>query len=216
MNDIIGTMPQPIGLSKPEEVENDSRIQLEVQKISKAATLNDLAKDYTFFNHGIFMVRGGLTFDPVALFARANSGITMPFIINSDQKLFDGIGEWDYKLVAVENKHWPRLEKYLDATSVINRDYKIYTRALKQIMPVVDVFALAKHQILPSTVPMVEVTLYGLDGNNYCMHFSPPNFPEGIVRLNVDKPLPETITIAKRLFNNDTKQVVNALDRSAK
>lgn len=204
---ITGNMPINEGTSHAKELGFDTKQRLIADKVSKAATLKDLENDLIFFTHAAFIVFGKLHFDPVAAYVQQTRGAISPFRIQSDGfPIFSGLGEeWDRQLIGIQKEEWERLVRYLDALSIVYKKKKIFFRALRQKIPIVDIFSISKHSVLPDPIPMIDIFTYGLDGNTCCIHFKPALTPLELPQVVIDEPFPETIRLADNIFNNEKK-----------
>jgi hypothetical protein len=202
--------PAPEGYGTRMAVE---RLMLDRQfRVDAAATLADLAKDYALFNHGAFFIYGKLDTDPAADYVdkQPDAACTVSAYTFS-RPLFHGLSapgrkmgppiDWDRTLFFVERRHWPGLYDHLRTCAWIDRRRKFYGRAVPQILPLLDFLALDRARILPAPLPTVEVTVFGVDGTNAHVQFTPRTRLPGDTPSAVHLPLvEETKTLGAALL----------------
>lgn len=203
--------PLKEGYGAAEEVAADPRAT--ALKISGAATLRDLAKDYAIFSHGAFFVHGKLDVDPVADFVlkHPDAGCeAMPTTF--PRRIFHGLSapgrrigpdfDWSSTLIFVEHRYWEDLKAHLMCCGWVDRRRKLYARAVLQVIPIVDFLALARGTILPTPLPTVEVAVFGVDGTHAHVQFKPRVAAHDDAATAVHLPLvEETRTLGRALLS---------------
>jgi hypothetical protein len=170
------------GYGEAEPVDGD--LGAHALRISASATVADLVGDYAIFNHGAFFVHGRLDVDPVADYVAKHPGHgckAMP--VTFPRRIFRGLTRfgrqagppfaWESTLVFVEREYWPGLETHLRCCAWVDRRRGTYCRAVAQSIPIVDFLAADRASIVTSPVPTVAVTVFGVDGTDVHVQFSP-------------------------------------------
>jgi hypothetical protein len=182
-------------------------------KISSAAVLQDLARDYAIFTHGAFFVYGRLDVDPVAdyILKHADPDV-MAMPVTFTQRLFHGLAapgkpvgppcHWEYTLFFIEHRYWADLRQQLCCCGWVDRRRKFYGRAVMQTIPIIDFLVLEKALIVPAPLPTVEITVFGVDGTNVHVQFMPRVGKPGDVPIATHRPLvAETQTLGAALLS---------------
>jgi hypothetical protein len=207
--------PRPEGYGEREQVGREQRA--ETLKISRAATLADLAQDYAIFNHGAFFVHGRLDVDPVGDYvARQPDPAPLVMPTTFSVPLFRGLSmpgrpigppfDWERVLVFVERRHWDGLRAHLLRCGWVDRRRRTYARAVMQTIPLIDFLALDRALIVPAPLPTVEVAVFGVDGTRVHVQFVPGTARPGDLPTVVHLPLvPATGTLGAALLSCDPR-----------
>jgi hypothetical protein len=207
--------PRPEGYGEREQVERELRA--EALKLTGAATLADLAREYAIFNHGAFFAHGKLDVDPVADYvARQPDPDLRALPTTFSVSLFRGLStpgrvigppfDWERVLVFVAREYWEGLKAHLLCCGWVDRRRKLYARAVMQTIPIIDVLALDRALIVPAPLPTVEVGMFGVDGTNVHVQFVPSVARPGDTATVVHLPIvPETRTLGAALLSCDPR-----------
>ena len=136
---------------------------------SKAESLTDLSREFAFFTTAPFHVYAGLLAEPLQEFAAAHSKATVA-LLPFEKPIFSGFKKngdvyWNHMLGAVDREHWQRCLQFLSGVVMKDTPKKIFWRSLPHSIEIVDALLLQKSSSLPDPLPMVGVTVFGLDGN---------------------------------------------------
>ena len=150
-----------------------------LKAVSGRANLADLVGEFVLFTHGLFFTHGDLDLDPVQEFVNAQEGESIVSLLTFDEPIIDwtrpahrlercdydsGI-PWGHQLLAAERNCWQKLYRFLTGVAAIDRDRGMFWRAVPHPLIIADVLALKKKAVLPSPVPRVPITVFGLTGN---------------------------------------------------
>ncbi len=145
-----------------------------IKAFDDRATLTDVIKDgYTLFNSGIFQ-SVGLPFDPVkAAWAEDKlSSSDAPLFVPVGVSLFNGLARpFDRIALAVPNQLTSKLFRHLDRIGLMSGG-KLYN-AVRQRISVLDPI-MFKSRINHNRLPIVNIYLYGLEGDSELFVWKPP------------------------------------------
>jgi len=147
-------------------------------RVGAASSLRSLSGDYAFFNHACFFTWGGLDIDPVGDFLTRHPDrdctvfhveFRTPVLggIAKPGRLYQAAAPYEYRLYGIPRPYWPNLKAELSAVSMVDRRLRRYHRAVTQDLTIVDPLALDRLAVLPATPPLVDVTLFGVDGTHH-------------------------------------------------
>lgn len=203
-------IPKAEGISGERRVYGDEAAGRPLERLKSGASLVQLQTDYVFFSYAPMFLYGGLTFNPVQEWINLHNMPQCVFIVPMPMRVFNladttlGETKWDKILWAVEKEYWERLALHIGSIGLIDRGKKLFSRGLCQAIPVVDVAAVDKMQVLPTQLPTVEIFVFGVDSNRGCIAFPrPKNLLVELPRLVNHGTLPETARMAKALFENN-------------
>ena len=149
-------------------------------KISSATALSDLSEEFSLFTHAPFFVFGGLDRDPVQDFLNTVRGNPVLAQIRSEKPIFSGLeyrGDpcstfgvglehvtWNFVLIAVEKPAWDDCLNFLSGVEIRDTPKKIRYRALPHEVMIADGLLLSRQAVLPVPLPMVKITVFGVEG----------------------------------------------------
>ncbi len=173
------------------------------------ALLGDYAQDYAFFAHAAFYTYGGLDVDVLEQFVLEHPGDPAVSVYRFDMPIFSGLSRhpacaaWDYALGIVPRVFWPSLYDFLRAVSIVDRTRGTYAVATVHELEIPDPLVF-RRATLPSPVPAVKVTAFGLDGNRFRVEFlSRCAWPGGATQVVRLPPDPKTIKLADAILSHD-------------
>lgn len=140
-------------------------------QLAHSACLSDLAKDFVFFTPGLLFTHGELDRDPVQEFMNEAEGDPQIALLSFNRPVWDGFQfkdgrrDWNHKLLGIERARWPALLQFLGGVGILDSNAKTFYRALPFSIMIVDPVIADRASVLPAPVPMVEVVVFGLDGN---------------------------------------------------
>lgn len=175
-------------------------------KVSQAATLADLSKEWGFFTVGLFYAASRLTDDPVSDFLAKQPQPSKPFILKFDKPIFKGLDTrfskaWNHCLLAVDNRLMEALTRYVSQVCVVDVDRQDYWQAAVQDVPIADPLALQKTAILPSPCPTVDIVFFGMDGLHWTKGIKPAfNPPLDLPEVETLDPRPEVVRRANEIL----------------
>jgi hypothetical protein len=201
------------------DVEPQDSPYLAAIKISKAATLAELAKEYALFSHAALFVYGNWIRDPIQDYIIHEDPDCKPFWIDFDSPIFSGMffrtrggktnRDWAYRLMACPLDSWGGLMSFLQQLQGFNEAEKRYHKTILQKVPMTDYFALRKKAVLPSPIPKVDVFLVALDGNDRVVHFEPAkNPPIDHIKVRFSPPEPDTIKLGEEILKRNARPLM--------
>jgi hypothetical protein len=205
--------PIPEGKSQVRLLDRDNEASIQEEDYSAAATLGDLAEDYAFFTHALLFTQGGLDVDPVQDFINENRGEVGVFQLNFSRPVFSGLEQpairdssWNYTLIGCpkENDQWRKLYDHIRGVGILDENHPkgaLFGAATVKELEIVDPLALDKMAVLPDPVPMVTITVFGLDSNKkYVELLASRNSRLDRPCVYIHKPRPETVKFAKNFL----------------
>lgn len=184
-------VPEPFGRSLP----------IAVKLLSEAGSLVSLEKDFEFFSHGVYIIHGKLTCDPVQRFFEEFRQNRQPYMLASERPIFKGISPiFDKLLTVVDKDCWPELKRYLDTVVIVDERRKFYAKAVRQTIPMFDFYELDRPGIVEPPFPMLNITTYSITSNRGLFHFKPAVMPGEAITLVRDEPETKVLEEANRAF----------------
>lgn len=177
-------------------------------RVSQAASLADLSKEYALFTHAPLFVFTPLSRDPVWDYTSTVSEEVVAFHMDFPSPIFHGLTRngdhaWNHRLLLCPKHLWKPLEMCLSKVSVADPHAKKYYRVLVQDLPVPDGLALSKASMLPIPCPMVTVTVFGVDGSDRMVSLAPAfNPPMDLPHVVFNDPEPYAVTMALQMFGS--------------
>jgi hypothetical protein len=196
---------KPEGISEP-EVKQVEKVELPQQKIAGTASLGDLSKDYVFFTPGLIFTHGELPNDPVQEFVNEAKGTPQIAFMNFDKPIFEGFRfkdgrvEWNHKLLAIERPRWEEILQFLGTVGILDREQKLFYGVKPFMVRIADPVIMDRSAVLPSPIPLVEVVVFGLDGNKRQVLVEDVPGGLSLPKVVIHRPLPKTIAYAKKLL----------------
>lgn len=123
---MTGPLPVPEHVSRARV---ETAAPIEAMSLRPRVTLNELSRDYVFYNPGLLFSAGRMTDDPILdYFERSSIPVCdRPTVFESEQPLFDGIGpDWDHKLELVRAHVWPGLRDFLSGIVIRDRESQFF------------------------------------------------------------------------------------------
>lgn len=169
--------PIPEGKSQLRLLDRDNEASIPEEAYSAAASLSDLAEDYAFFTHALLFTHGGLDVDPVQDFINEHPGEVGVFQLNFPRPIFSGLEQpairdssWNYALIGCpkENDQWRKLYDHIRGVGILDENHPkgaLFGAATVKELEIVDPLVLDKMAVLPDPVPVVTITVFGLDSN---------------------------------------------------
>jgi len=161
-------LPHVEGLSNFGSIEKDAP-PISPFNFSAAGTLGDFSKEYALFNHGALFSYAGMEVDPVSEYMTTNS-CELRFVM-AEQPFFSGVSagkrefkHWDYCMLAVPIDQWRDLASWLVESGILNRSKQTFYKAYYDSVQTVDWKQVTSQGVFTKW-PMVDVALFGLDGN---------------------------------------------------
>jgi hypothetical protein len=201
---------KPEGFSAFEQLPRDmTEARTQEMRISQATSLTDLAPDFAFFTTALFHTHAKLDRDPIQEFVnRSDKKITVGTIY-SPTPIFSGLqigkdSNWNHALFVIARQEWKACFKFLAGTGIQDTPNKIIYRALPHDLAIVDFLQMRDEAILPSPLPMVDVMVFGVDGNRRKVILQPalrPPLDQPYARSL--KPDPETVEYGRKLFRGE-------------
>lgn len=198
---------KPEGIGGHTEIPADKFEGTGPEKISGARCLGDLAKDYVFFTPGLLFTHGELDKDPVQEFMNEAEGDPQIAFMEFNRPVWngfrfkDGQAHWDHNLLAIERGRWEDLRKFLGGVGILDSKTKTFYRVVPFSVMVADPAVIDRAAVIPVPVPMIEVVVFGLDGNKRRVVVqssrAPGLQPPSVVIL---KPDPKTVEFTKKLL----------------
>jgi hypothetical protein len=173
------------------------------------ATFEESTREFAFFNHGLIMTAGGLTFDPLLeLIAQSPAQQPLRVIpIAFNQPLFKGIGAgsdglpYDTTLFAVERTQLENVASWLRNITIVNRNRKSLAYVTSRVIRVVDPIALGRSALLPARLPTGLVHVFELRSTLWSLTFQQDvQTPHSVASVRVGGPDPHALTLAKNIF----------------
>ena len=162
------------------------------------------------FTHGLMFTHGNWTRDIVYDYL-VEGGLAGPALLTLPKRVFIGMHgrnrdgrvneDWNYRLLAMPRAAWDHFWRYMCTVAGVNQDERRFHKLLAQQVPVPDMLALERSPTLLDRCPMVDVIVFGIDGNDRIVHVSPafkPPIDKPTVRIS--SPDPDTVKLAERVF----------------
>lgn len=198
-------LPYQPGINKSKRLYGDEAGGAPLQKIRSGYSLQDLTADYVLFTYAPFCIYSGIDFNPIQEWINFNNFPQIVFIIKLDTPFISchSLPEWDCTLWAVEKNYWDSLALHIGSTALIDRTKKLFTRVICQKIPIIDVVAISKQQII-SDIPKVDIYVFGVDSNIACIATLPE--PARLTRIIARD---DTVKLANNLFAEITQPYIN-------
>jgi hypothetical protein len=144
-------------------------------KLSAAATIADMAKDFTLFHHlSIYSWMGVPSADPVQGYVNQAHSVPEIFHLQFPTPLFRFAsspvkqwGELDSTIFGIEHKYWPSFRKYIATCGLTCMELDVYMRVIWKDHFVLDVLALEKMSSRPDVPPLVPCHVLLADGHPF-------------------------------------------------
>lgn len=189
--------PRPFGLSGFESFDEDSA-PIRPFKITPGLTLQGLADDYVFFNHGVLFSYSELPVDPAEHYLAERDGklqlLLSPVVLfknlSNGRKEFQA---WEHTLIAIPREDWKGVYDEILHSSTLHRDKRRFHRPFSADVSVHDWL----QSDLATPESLVNVVFFGADGNDALI-----GVRQGASGLEVSKfsPREETKEFAKNLL----------------
>lgn len=141
-------------------------------------TMEELGKDFAFFNHGLVVTRLANTLDPLLEYLKHTPG-AMVVPLAYANPVFRGIGtdadglDFDRHLFVTERSRIEDLARFMLSITAFDPNRRMVVRVCSRVIHVVDQVALNRHAILPATIPVGVVHVFELAGSGGGLAFSP-------------------------------------------
>jgi hypothetical protein len=183
-----------------EELKDHEYLEL---MFSKTESLKDMTDEFCIFTHALLFTHGHWREDPIVTYLTEEAPPHSPFFINLPSAIFKGtIGRWDSKLLVIRKDGWEQFFSFMALVGAIDRGKHVFHKLLAQQLPVPDALALAQNKVW-DVCPMVDVTAFGIDGNDRAVYFKPAlKPPVDLPEVVISKPDPDTVKLASNIFAN--------------
>lgn len=176
-----------LGLVAGESLHSRAVVESCRAKVSQAADLTDLAKEYRFFTPALMYLRIRLMgVDPfhdfLAEYAANHSFTVVPIVLTFDQPIFRGLELsslriWNHCLLGMRHTEYTAFEQWLGTLAFNDRELRRLTRLRYRDLDIVDPLFLLKQTVLPASLPRVRITAVCLDSTDGCWYVAPPSGP---------------------------------------
>lgn len=170
---------------------------------------------FAFFTPAIAYLHGRFT-DRVLLHYLETVGPVDLFHTKFDRPLFSGLSardgdpDWNYVLWAVEQEHWPSLVDHLCAAVATDTPTRCVYRYPTQQVELFDPLVLSRQAVLPRMMPVVDVTVFGVQSNRGIAYLEPVE-PAHLrpLPLRFGPPDPECLRYAEALFCHEDPHLLH-------
>lgn len=175
-------------------------------ELAKGATLSDLARDFVFFTPALLHTHARLDRDPVGEFVQESTSQPLIAGVPSSSPIFSGLrlagdSYWNHIVMAVDRGHWNKLSAFLAGLVINDTSRKVHYKSTLHSLEIVDFLAMAKLSSLPDKIPLVGITVVGLDGNLRRVSIQKAiRPPHDLPWVRTDKPRRETVQFAREWF----------------
>lgn len=182
-------------------------------RFAQAGNLTTLALEYKLFTHGLLFTHGGWDRDPISDYLVEWGPEFAPLVIDMPSRVIHGMeckdergrqrADWCYKLLAVRHEGWDELFAFMSTVGAIHRDSGYLAKLLAQVVPVPDILAISRLTSI-SACPMVDVVIFGIDGNRRAVYVEPARSPPlDKPKVRSSPPDPETVELAEKILSGD-------------
>lgn len=171
-------------------------------RVSPAATLAELSREYVLLHHGALLALGVADPLPVIYAETGINDADRPLRLPLERPLLSGLpAPLDRILLLVPRRVWPVVFAHLKLVSYLDRSSRRYWQTLIQEVPVLDQWAVGRCSVAAAQPPTALVYFVGVDGNQCCYHYRPSlDLYQEPVLLRKSTPLPETVHLAASLL----------------
>lgn len=153
-------------------------------QVSDRSTFAELSEDFVFYTPALLMIYGDLLpFDVIQQFYAVNNLNVKPYILVTDEPMFDGLetppagNVLNHFLMAIERPLWKDMALHLGTIGIRDQTTGAYFGTEIQKLPMADYLALKHMSVLPHPVPVFDMYAVAMDGNKACLHFVPAKNP---------------------------------------
>ena len=109
------------------------------QTLGRAASLQELRKDFAFYTPAIPDRFGMWHEHPLVTLGKALNQVLQPKALRFDKPVFSGFGEpYDYLVFAIEREHWEALANQIRGTTMIDRQNRRLLQLRLRELTIVD------------------------------------------------------------------------------
>lgn len=143
-----------------------------------SGTMAELGKDFAFFNHGLIVTRLGAGLDPLLEYLKKTPGASV-VPLSYAGPIFRGIGrdedglDFDRHLFVTPRDQIEPVARFMLSITAYDPNRKLVARVCSRVIRVVDQVALARHAVLPATIPTGIVHVFELAASGGGLAFSP-------------------------------------------
>lgn len=181
--------------------------------VSSRTQLAHIAINHVLFTHGLMFTHGNWCRDVVYDYL-VEGGIGEPAMLTLPKKMFVGMtakdadgkvyDDWNYKLLVLPKLVWQDFWNFMCTIGGVNPDTRKFHKLLAQKIPVPDILAIENSAATLTKCPMVDIYVFGIDGNDRQVFVSPAmNPPLDKPMVRVSKPDPDIVTLADRYFSEE-------------
>ena len=210
MDDDKPRVPRREGRQDADSVDGDSR-PFKALSLPATATLNDLANEYVFFNHGALFTYGEMRVDPAQEYCVENKCEVQ--LLVTPKPVFRGVSNgkkefqhWDHSLLAVPTDHWLGISRMLIESGILDLANQKFHKAYYKPVKIVDWISVEQHTAMDAW-PTLRVALFGLDGNKQFIKVTDSDIggadkKPSAPRLVIRPPNPEAVSFADAIFGD--------------
>lgn len=189
-------------------------------RFSAAATLQDLAREYSFYTPALLYLTVPLQTDPTADWLLQPES-QVPLRLEFQQPIFRGLvrdtQNWNNVLLALPEAAWNSYRDFMHTVAFQGRGRRKLARVRTRDVDIVDPWAMAKTVILPAVWPTVQIHTLWLDtdlGPVYLANRRP--LPEPPELLTSQQPFSDTLAMSQALQQHhpDPYKVVDDANRA--
>jgi hypothetical protein len=181
-------------------------------------TLNELAEDWHFFNHGALFRYCGMEYpkqDPVAdWYARQEIGtdvLLQPF----KTLLFDGLNSpihvgpltWGHVICGVKHPYWEDFLNFMGGVATMDRRKKLYAQTFVGDINILDPVLVERSSVLDPKIPLVSVSMFCADTNKERWEIRPPATVAGRPRFVQRNPREEVVQMGRAVLSGDIEHL---------
>lgn len=196
-----GLLPLPTAQHGHKKLERDADAGPPLTRLRTGATLGDLAKECALFTVAPLFAAGGTMVNLLQEYMNAQGLSRGIYLVPLPVAVFD-FGDlpnseiWSRAIHACDRPLWEGLAYHIATAGMINRAQGFFARVVTQDIPVTDVVAVLKMNVVELPCPVVTVTTFSVDSNHGLLVFEPAtNLPVDRPRLVRRAALPATIAL---------------------
>lgn len=172
---------EPSGEKPREGIFSDGKLfadtaEIQRKKLSRTTKLADLQEEFAIYAPALVYLHVPLPGDFMSAFFQHYGKAVEVFSVELDKPVFSGLSvggdrRWNHVLFGMPKEHWSAFYSWAGTVAVMNHDNGVLYRVRTQEIEVADPFCVSNSIVLPSDVPVGEISTFCVETNVGCHYY---------------------------------------------
>lgn len=179
----MSNRPWTVGAVRGRDGFPKEKVELAEKRVSQAANLTDLGKEYHFYTPALLYLHVRLMGrEPFHDFSAEYGKSVVPISLKFDKPVFKGLETdnnpaWNHYLYGIEHEHFLPFLTWLGSLTISDVARNFVARLRYREIEISDPLYLAKIVVAPKEIPRVKIVAFCLDTNKGCYYVEPAKDP---------------------------------------